>query len=316
MRLSRLLPLAAVALAACAGSSRSTADTASAPRAAIPALDSARLMADLFRLSHDSMAGRAAMTPENAKARAWLVSELRRLGVDAVDGRYEFPFTMPRRGRPDSVSGVNVAGLIRGSVDPERILVVSAHYDHVGTRNGEIFNGSDDNASGTAAALQVAAHLKANPPRHSVMIVFFDAEEMGLLGARAFVANPPVALGRFAANVNMDMVSRSDSGVLWVAGATPYPQFKPLLEALAAEAPVTLKLGYDTGTGRDNWMQLSDQGAFHAAGIPALLFSVEDHADYHRPTDDPEAAQVGFFVRSARTIAAFVERLDAALPAR
>lgn len=310
----RLLPAALLALAACAGGTHSSADSSAASRSAIPSLDSARLMGDLFRLAHDSMAGRAAMTPENAKARAWLVGELRRLGVEPVDGQYEFPFTMPRRGRPDSVTGVNVAGLIRGSAHPERIIVVSAHYDHVGTRNGEIFNGADDNASGTAGALQIAAHLRANPPRNSVMIVFFDAEELGLLGARAFVANPPVALTRIAANVNMDMVSRSDAGILWVAGATPYPQFKPLLETLAAEAPVTLKLGYDTGTGRDNWMQLSDQGAFHAAGIPALLFSVEDHADYHRPTDEPERVQVGFYVRSVRTIAAFVERLDAALP--
>jgi hypothetical protein len=322
MTLRRLLPLAALTVAACAGgarsgtdAARSTADTPIAPSAtAIPLLDSARLLADLGRLAHDSMAGRAAMTPENAVARAWLVSELRRLGLAPVGERYEHPFTMPRRAGQDSVRGVNVAGIIPGSLTPERIIVVSAHYDHVGVRNGEIFNGSDDNASGTAGALQIAARLMAARPRNSVMIVFFDAEELGLLGARAFVATPPVPLERVAANVNMDMVSRSEAGILWAAGATPYPQFQSLLQTLAAEAPVTLKLGYDTGNGRDNWMQLSDQGAFHAAKIPALLFSVEDHEDYHRPTDTPERADTAFFVGAVRTIAAFVERLDAALP--
>jgi Zn-dependent M28 family amino/carboxypeptidase len=301
---------------ACAGlGARAESSTATAQSSrGFPALDSARLMADLTRLSHDSMAGRATGTPENAKARAWLIAEMQRHGLQPVNGSFEHPFSMPRRGRPDSVKGANVLATIPGTGSTDAVIVISAHYDHVGTRNGEIFNGADDNASGTAALLQLIAHFKAKPPKHTLLVAFFDAEEMGLLGARAMVANPPIPLTRIAANVNMDMVSRSDSARLWAAGATPWPQLRPLLEQLAADAPLTLKLGFDSGTGRDNWMQLSDQGAFHSAGIPAVLFSVEDHADYHKSTDDVERIQPGFYYNATRTIAEFVTRLDAALP--
>lgn len=311
MRLLTLLLVLAVA--ACAGA-QSAATTQSDPNA-IPALDSAKLVGDLFRLSHDSMAGRAAMTPENAKARAYLVSELRRLGLAPMGASFEQPFAMPRRNRPDSVKGVNVVAQVRGTRFPDRAIVVSAHYDHVAPRNGNVYNGADDNASGTAALLQMAAHFQRHKPEHTLIFAFFDAEEMGLLGARAFVANPPLPLAQIAANVNMDMVARGDNGTLWAVGTTPHPVMKPIVEALVPAAPVTIKMGFDTGTGRDNWTALSDQGAFHAQGIPFVYFGVEDHADYHEPTDDPEKVNAGWYYNAARTIAAFVTRLDVAVAA-
>jgi acetylornithine deacetylase/succinyl-diaminopimelate desuccinylase-like protein len=313
MRPHLLLLLACAVLGACASAGNSPSRAVDRE---IPVLDSARLLADLHRLAHDSMAGRGAMTPENAAARTWLAGEMRRLGLEPVNGRYEHPFTMPRRNRPDSVTGVNVLAMVRGSVDPDRVIVVSAHFDHVGTRDGQIYNGADDNASGTAAVLQMAAHFKARAPRHSIIFAFWDAEEMGLLGARAFVASPPVPLGRIAANVNLDMVGRNDSGELYAAGASPWPQMRPILQSLVPDALVTLKLGHDTGGGRDDWTNQSDQGAFNAAQIPFVYFGVEDHPDYHQPTDDAERIQPGFYYRAARTIAAFVTRLDANLPAR
>lgn len=309
--------LLALVVAGCAGAQASS--TPAAARDAIPALDSAKLLGDLFRLSHDSMAGRAAMTPENAKARAYLVSEMRRLGLAPVGASFEQPFAMPRRNRPDSVKGVNVVAQVRGTRFPERAIVVSAHFDHVAPRNGNIYNGADDNASGTAALLQLAAHFQRHKPEHTLIFAFFDAEEMGLLGARAFVANPPVPLAQIAANVNMDMVARGDNGTLWAVGTNPHPVMKPIVEALVPASGVTVKMGYDTGTGRDNWTSLSDQGAFHAQGIPFVYFGVEDHADYHEPTDDPEKVNAGWYYAAARTIAAFVTRLDAAVadwPAR
>lgn len=309
--------LLALVVAGCAGAQASS--TPAAARDAIPALDSATLLGDLFRLSHDSMAGRAAMTPENAKARAYLVSEMRRLGLAPVGASFEQPFAMPRRNRPDSVKGVNVVAQVRGTRFPDRVIVVSAHFDHVAPRNGNVYNGADDNASGTAALLQLAAHFQRHKPEHTLIFAFFDAEEMGLLGARAFVANPPVPLAQIAANVNMDMVARGDNGTLWAVGTTPHPVMKPIVEALVPASGVTVKMGYDTGTGRDNWTSLSDQGAFHAQGIPFVYFGVEDHADYHEPTDDPEKVNAGWYYAAARTIAAFVTRLDAAVaewPAR
>ncbi len=322
----RVLPLATIAaglalvtVASC-GRAQGTSTT-SAPRVgALPALDSARLINDLFRLAHDSMGGRGAMTPENLKARLWLASEFRRIGLEPVNGTYVHDWVRPpRRNSSDSLRGANVLGMVRGRVSPGRVLVVSAHYDHLGTRNGQVFNGADDNASGTAAVLAMAAHFKAHPPAHSILFALWDAEEVGLQGARAFVASPPMPLASILANVNLDMVSRNDKGELYAAGATPWPLMRPILEALTPQALVTLKLGHDSGGGQEDWTSQSDQGAFHAAGVPFVYFGVEDHPDYHKATDDPERIQPGFYYRATRTIAGFVERLDAAIaswPAR
>jgi hypothetical protein len=303
--ITRLVALAAL-VTACA----SAASTGGTTAPALPALDSARLVNTVFRLAHDSMAGRATGTAENAKARAWLEGEFRRIGLEPVGSGFAHPFASPRRNRPDTIRGVNLVGMVRGTRDPERVIVVSAHYDHVGTRNGEIHNGADDNASGTSAVLEMAAHFKAHPPAHTLLFALWDAEEMGLVGARAFVAAPPIPIERIAANVNLDMVSRNDKGELYASGAHPWPQMRPIVDALVPVAAVTLRMGHDSGGGQDDWTSQSDQGAFHAARIPFMYFGVEDHPDYHKPTDDPERIQPGFYYRAVRTITAFVDRLD------
>lgn len=314
MRALRLRALLAVLVAAgCATGASSASSAAQARGSTLPVLDSARLLGDLARLAHDSMAGRAAMTPENAKARGWLAGEFRRIGLEPVGGAFEHPFVMPsRRSAADSVRGANVLGMVRGTRTPDRIVVVGAHFDHVGTRNGEIYNGADDNASGTAAVLAMAAYFRAHPTENTLLFALWDAEENGLLGARAFVAAPPVPRERIAANVNLDMISRNEQGELWAAGASHYPQMRPLLEALVPEALITLRLGHDTGGGRDDWTSQSDHGAFHAARIPFVYFGVEDHADYHRPTDTVDRIDPSFYYRAVRTVAGFVRAMGGA----
>ena len=141
-------------------------------------------------------------------------------------------------------------------------------------------------------------------------IFLFDGEEAGLLGSLEFVAHPPVALDRIFANVNLDMVGRNVKGELWAAGATPWIVMQPLLDGLIGTAPVILKLGHDSGKGKNDWTQQSDQGPFHTARIPWVYFGVEDHADYHQPGDTFAKIEPGFFVHSVRTIAEFVRRLD------
>ena len=230
-----------------------------------------------------------------------------------MGGSFEHPFTFVRRGASDSTRGVNVLGVVPGSRGGARTIVVGAHFDHVGTRNGEIYNGADDNASGTAAVLAMAAYFKARAPEHTIIFALWDAEEMGLVGARQFVAKPPVPITSIVANVNLDMISRNVRDELYAAGATPYPRMRPILESLAGRAAVTLKLGHDSGIGSANWTNQSDQGAFHAAGIPFVYFGVEDHPDYHKPTDDPSRIQPGFYYRVVRTVTSFVEALDRAV---
>jgi hypothetical protein len=111
------------------------------------------------------------------------------------------------------------------------------------------------------------------------------------------------------------MVGHSEPGVLWAAGTNDTPAFRPLLDSLVMTAPVTLKLGHDrTGVpGEQDWRGSSDHGAFRSAGIPFLYFGVEDHQDYHKPSDDPETLTPKFFGEAVATIEAALRRLDTVL---
>jgi hypothetical protein len=274
-----------------------------------PALDSARLLLDVGVLAHDSMQGRAPGTPGALRARAFLERALRETGARALEVGFSRPFEWDRG------SGVNLVGAVTGRGGSEDVIVLTAHYDHVGVREGEIFNGADDNASGAAALLEIARRVAAEPLEHTLVVALLDAEESGSQGARAFVEDPPVALERVALNVNLDMVSRT-AGLLWAGGASHTPSLRPVLERVSARAPVTLRLGHDRpgAPEGDDWTHLSDHAAFHARGIPFVYFGVEDHEDYHRPTDDVERIDPGEYVAAVRTILIGLRELDAALP--
>jgi hypothetical protein len=276
------------------------------------AVDSARLMRDLSVLAHDSMEGRATGTPGSARARAFLERSFAERGLQPFGASYLQSFTFTRRGL--TMEGVNVIGMVRGTERPDRYIVITAHYDHLGIRDGEIFNGADDNASGTAALLALAEHFVRYPPRHSLIFAALDAEELSLQGARAFVAHPPVPVDAMMLNVNMDMVGRNDDNELYVAGTYHYPHLLPLIEGVAATAEVRLIPGHDrpgSRAGRD-WTMMSDHAAFHAAGIPFLYFGVEDHPDYHRATDEFERIQPGFYNRAVRTVLSAIRQADLA----
>ena len=281
---------AALTLAAC--ETTTPAETATTP-VAVTAADYAQLMDDLRILSADDMQGRDTGSEGGAKAREYIVGRLEALGVQPSPmGRLQ-PWEMQGRTREGvkTFSGTNIIGVIPGTRVSDKYIVVTAHYDHVGVNDGQIYNGADDNASGVATMLELAKRLKANPPEHSVLIVALDGEERGLLGAKHFVEAPPVPLSSISMNLNFDMTARADSdGKLWVTGTYQHPYFRPLLERIAPRGTVSLAFGKDTpeDKGADNWVEASDHAAFHRAGLPFLYFGVNYHADYHRPTDDFE----------------------------
>jgi len=278
-------------------------------------VDSARLLGDVRVLSADSLQGRATGTAGGEKARRYVAAALERAGLKPFGASYAQPFEFTA---PDSARrrGANVVGYVQGSADSGRYIVVSAHYDHLGVRAGQVYNGADDNASGTATLIALAQYFAAHRPRHSIIFAAFDAEELGLQGARAFVARPPVPRSGLAVDVNMDMVSHSDAGELYVAGTHHYPALTPFVERVAARAPVKLLRGHDQPSlpPGDDWTSSSDHGPFHAVGIPFVYFGVEDHKDYHKPTDDFATITPAFFTKAAETIADFVIELDRNLP--
>jgi len=275
-----------------------------------PRIAGERLLRDLGAIAHDSMEGRRTGTPGAERARAFLVQAFESRGVEPLGSERTRSFQVTSRG--NQLEGVNVFGLVRGTVHTDRYIVVTAHYDHLGVQGGQVFNGADDNGSGTAAILALADWLQRNPPSHSFLFVAFDAEEMGLQGARAFTANPPVPLNSIVMNVNLDMVSRSAVRELYAAGTYHYPVLSPLVAEVAAVSRITLLTGHDRPglPPGDDWTGSSDHGPFHQAGVPFIYFGVEDHPGYHQPTDVVEDITPDFYVEAVETILDFLLTVD------
>lgn len=301
-----------VALAA----ARPGAQTGAAPAAPADTLSAARLMQTVEALASPEMEGRRTSTPGGLKARAWLLQAFKDTGLAPVAGDYTLAFRFsPKTGPP--VDGANIAATCPGTDASLPVFVVSAHYDHLGVREGTVHPGADDNASGVAVLLELARRCRRQPFRHTTIFVAFDAEEQGLQGARAFVAAPPVPRDRLALNVNLDMVARGDKGELYVSGTYHNPALAPALKEVAARSSVTLLFGHDRpGTGSDDWTQQSDHGPFHDATIPFVYFGVEDHPDYHRSSDTPDKIDRVFFQHAAETILEAIVALDRQLGSR
>jgi Zn-dependent M28 family amino/carboxypeptidase len=290
------LGLAGAAAAQSATAAPAVKDGAPAPP------DGRTLLADIQVLTAPGMDGRGTGTPGNAKARAWIVE---RLGAIRP---LEAPFTFTSKaGVP--MQGVNVVATCGGRRQELPPIVISAHYDHLGIRDGQTYHGADDNASGVAMLLAVAARCQQTPFSHPLVLAFLDAEEQGLQGARAFIAQS-LARRPIALNINFDMVSRSAGREIYVAGPGRWPLLAPVLKAPASRASISVKFGHDTGGGQDDWTQQSDHGPFHSAGIPFVYFGVEDHADYHQPTDTADKIDPGFLGGVAAFVLDAVAALD------
>ncbi len=183
--------------------------------------------------------------------------------------------------------------MLRG-VDPklrDEWIVVSAHYDHLGTRGNVVFPGADDNASGVAMMIEVARSLAEakEKPRRSVMFLGFDLEEVGLFGSRYFVEHAPVPLGKIALFVTADMIGRALGGVctpyVFVIGTEHAPDLRPWIDRAALGRPVTVGL-----LGSDLLLlDRSDYGPFRARKVPYLFFSTGENPLDHTPRDTPDS---------------------------
>ncbi|HZF68565.1 MAG TPA: M20/M25/M40 family metallo-hydrolase, partial [Gemmatirosa sp.] len=200
-------------------------------------------------------------------------------------------------GRPSELATQNVVAFLPGT-DPTlrgQVVVLGAHFDHLGrdstfatdVRAGHaIRNGADDNASGTAAVMELARLLAARPTRRSVLFVAFSGEELGLLGSRWFVEHAPVPVDSMVAMLNFDMVGRLTNDKLLVYGTATAAELPALLDSANAAGPKLAVKGIGDGLGP------SDHSSFYAKDRPVLHFFTDQHADYHAATDDAERINV------------------------
>jgi len=262
-------------------------------------------------LSADDMEGRATGTPGGLRAQNYLRGEIAKMNV--FDQTDDFAFTyVPRKDAPEiTLSGVNLNGLIDiDDDDKDSLLVITAHYDHLGVHKGEIYNGADDNASGSAALFAIAQSFKVTPPKHDVLFIWLDAEERGFGGAGEYLESVQNFEGRSVFNMNLDMVSQSESE-LYMAGAYHLPALKPLLEKAAKGTGLSLRFGHDRPEdGENDWTLQSDHGVFHKVSIPFAYFGVEDHSHYHRPTDSFDTVPLAFYESSVQTLINVAHILD------
>lgn len=272
--------------------------------------DGQQIMKDVKYLASDELEGRNSGSEGGKKARAYVIKRFREVGLSPVkNDSYESPFSFKSYSSSEVLQGVNIIGQIKGKTD--EVIVITAHYDHIGVKNGNIHNGADDNASGVSGLLAIATYFKENPPQHTLIFVAFDAEENGLRGAKHFVNNFPVDQEKVKLNINMDMISRSDKNEIYAAGTYHYPHLKKVLEEVAKNSPVKLSLGHDKPElGHDDWTNSSDHGPFHEKGIPFIYFGVEDHEDYHKPTDDAEKINPQFLTNTITTILETIKKFD------
>ena len=308
--LTRFRPALLLLVAACqAASPAGSADQS--------ASDTARIRHDVSFLASDALEGRATGSRGNDTAAAFIARRFAALGLTAPAGGYLQKFearsaAAAHQGVAASLRTQNVVGIVRGS-DPKlskEYVVLGAHFDHLGrgafgaldTQSGDaIRNGADDNASGTAALLELARALRTSAPRRSIVIVAFSGEELGLLGSAHFVANlpAPLVIDSVVAMLNFDMVGRVRNDRLLVFGTATAAEWPATIAAANGTPRFTLALVPD-GFGP------SDHSSFFARNIPVLHFFSDTHDDYHRATDDVDRIDVSGIARVVRLSEAIV----------
>ena len=267
-----------------------------------------QMLNDVEVLSSDAYQGRKTGTKGAEMARTYISGRFKQIGLKqytSLSG-YEQAFNF-KRGNAGDVSAINLIGYIQGLSD--NVIVISAHYDHLGVVKEEVFNGADDNASGIGGLLRLAEHFSKNKPNNTIIFAAFDAEEMGLQGAKAFVEKPPVPLANIKLNINMDMIAHNDKGELYACGTFKYPELKKYF--IIKNPDIKVLFGHDDPKlGNDDWTNQSDQGAFNAKNIPFLYFGVEDHKDYHKATDEFVNINKTFYVNAVNAILDVANNID------
>jgi Zn-dependent M28 family amino/carboxypeptidase len=190
---------------------------------------------------------------------------------------------------------------------------IGAHYDHLGHGEagntlaskedaGKIHFGADDNASGSAAVLAVAATLARQPRKRNIVVSFWSGEELGLIGSTAYANKPAVALDQLAAYLNFDMVGRMQDNKLTVQATGTSPMWPKLLEQTNVAA------GFDLAVQEDPY-QPTDVATFNAASVPSLSFFTGAHADYHKPSDTADKIDYEDLDRVVDFAAAIVRKI-------
>lgn len=282
-------------------------------------VEASRIREHLAYLAGDELEGRLAGYPGNDKAAEYLAKHLEKLGFKPLgDANDAGQRTYLQKFHPDAAKKLttqNIVGYLEGSDEAlkKECIILGAHFDHVGTsrqssnpgrigRPGEndvIWNGADDNASGSAALMEAARVLVESKAKfkRSIVIIWFSAEEWGLLGSMHFVRRPPeeFPLDRMVAMLNMDMVGRNPDRPCSVSGTGTCEEWERVLDEAARSTGASFKYSRPIGGG-------SDHATFAGKKIPAVHFFTGFHPDYHRFSDHADQISYDHAAKIGQTV--------------
>ena len=317
-----ILLLFALFIVSCSGAQQSEKGQKNSPEKYLKTITAANLKTHLYIVASDEMEGRETGSEGQKKAGIYLIDQYKKDGISFPAAATNFYQHIPaaflnakrNENLPDSE---NIWAYIEGSEKPNEVLVISAHYDHVGTKKGKIYNGADDDGSGTVALLEIAqafqmAKKAGHGPKRSILFLHVTGEEHGLHGSRYYSENPLFPLVNTIANINIDMIGRRDdahaesNNYVYIIGAD---RLSSDLDTICTEANAKytkMNLDYKFNDPKDpnHFYERSDHYNFAKNGIPSVFFFNGVHADYHKHTDTAE--KIEYDALAKRTQFAFV----------
>lgn len=290
-------------------------------------IKSEELKKNLYVIASDEMEGRDTGSPGQKKAGEYIVNYYKSLGVTYPKtlGSYyqKVPSSfMKKWGGGNLPDSENILAFIEGSQKPEEIIVISAHYDHVGMKNGVVYNGADDDGSGTVAVMQIAkafqeAKKAGKGPKRSILFLHVTGEEHGLFGSDYYSQNPVFPVANTVANLNIDMIGRDDpenrgKQYVYVIGSDMLSSELKVINEAANAKTVKLDLNYKYDDPKDpnRLYYRSDHYNFAKNNIPVAFYFDGIHEDYHKPSDKPE--KIDYPLLQKRTQLVFTTAWDLA----
>ena len=272
-------------------------------------------------IASDDMEGRESGTAGQYKAAKYLAKEFEKLGLERIvkNGEYKSYFqwfdvfqngssqTLQLKAKQQTkdfkkLATMNILGFLPGKSKPDEVIVISAHYDHIGiNKNGDINYGADDDGSGTAAVLELAeaftkARKEGNGPERSVLFVLFTGEEKGLIGSKYYTDfEPIIPLAKIVCNLNIDMIGRKDNKhktdeYIYLIGADKISKDLDGISKAVNKEKLRFEIDYTYNNEKDpnRFYYRSDHYNFAKHNIPIIFFFTGVHEDYHNPGDDIE----------------------------
>ena len=276
------------------------------------------LKTHLYTFASDKMEGRMTGTDGQKLAAEYLRNFYMDQGIPSPIEENNYYQNIPASylGKRITNDSENIVAYIKGSEKPEEVIVLSAHYDHVGKRdNGDIYNGADDDGSGTVAMLEIAeAFQKAvkdgNGPKRSILFLHVTGEEIGLYGSRYYTENPLFPLEKTVCNLNTDMIGRiapekaGNDNYVYLIGSDKLSQELHDLSEAVNEKYVNLELDYKFNDDNDpnRFYYRSDHYNFAKKNIPVIFYFNGVHEDYHQPSDTPDKIEYDLLSKRTKLI--------------